>query len=43
VNPKYDSTYVFVNDYSAVREDQAEYEPPAQDGCKRYPYLLVLS
>ncbi|KAK5691686.1 galactose-1-phosphate uridyl transferase, partial [Elasticomyces elasticus] len=32
VNPKYDSTFVFVNDYSAVREQQAEYEPPAQDG-----------
>ncbi|TKA77095.1 Galactose-1-phosphate uridylyltransferase [Friedmanniomyces simplex] len=32
VNPKYDSTFVFVNDYAAVREQQAEYEPPAQDG-----------
>ncbi|KAK5690003.1 galactose-1-phosphate uridyl transferase [Elasticomyces elasticus] len=32
VNPKYDSTFVFVNDYSAVREQQAEYKPPAQDG-----------
>lgn len=26
VNPKYDSTFVFVNDYSAVKEEQAEYK-----------------
>lgn len=26
VNPKYDSTFVFVNDYSAVKEEQADYE-----------------
>ncbi|KIW05802.1 galactose-1-phosphate uridylyltransferase [Verruconis gallopava] len=32
VNPKYESTYVFVNDYSAVREEQAAYEPQEQDG-----------
>ncbi|GAB1728728.1 hypothetical protein NU195Hw_g438t1 [Hortaea werneckii] len=32
VNPKYDSTFVFVNDYSAVKEQQAEYNPPNQDG-----------
>ncbi|KAK0260298.1 galactose-1-phosphate uridyl transferase [Friedmanniomyces endolithicus] len=32
VNPDYESTFVFVNDYAAVREQQAEYEPPAQDG-----------
>ncbi|OQO02542.1 Galactose-1-phosphate uridylyltransferase [Cryoendolithus antarcticus] len=32
VNPTYDSTFVFVNDYAAVREEQAEYEPPKQDG-----------
>ncbi|KAL1302183.1 hypothetical protein AAFC00_002614 [Neodothiora populina] len=25
-NPKYDSTFVFVNDYSAVKEEQAEYD-----------------
>ncbi|KAG9628183.1 galactose-1-phosphate uridylyltransferase, partial [Aureobasidium melanogenum] len=30
-NPKYESTYVFVNDYSAVKEEQAEYEQPAND------------
>ncbi|KAJ5784923.1 Galactose-1-phosphate uridylyltransferase [Penicillium pulvis] len=26
VNPKYDSTFVFVNDYSAVKEEQAAYD-----------------
>ncbi|KAK4628986.1 Galactose-1-phosphate uridylyltransferase [Fulvia fulva] len=31
-NPKYDSTFVFVNDYSAVKEQQAEYIPPKEDG-----------
>ena len=31
-NPNYDSTYVFVNDYSAVKEVQPEYEQPADDG-----------
>ncbi|KAK1069543.1 galactose-1-phosphate uridyl transferase [Friedmanniomyces endolithicus] len=34
VNPDYESTFVFVNDYAAVREQQAEYEPPTQDGCE---------
>lgn len=32
VNPKYDRTFVFVNDYSAVKEEQAEYYPPKEDG-----------
>ncbi|KAI9877452.1 MAG: galactose-1-phosphate uridyl transferase [Pleopsidium flavum] len=31
-NPKYDSTFVFVNDYSAVKEEQAEYHPEQKDG-----------
>ncbi|KAJ5319944.1 hypothetical protein N7508_000227 [Penicillium antarcticum] len=31
VNPKYDSTFVFVNDYSAVKEEQADYEPTYED------------
>ncbi|KAJ5753515.1 uncharacterized protein N7511_007668 [Penicillium nucicola] len=31
VNPKYDSTFVFVNDYSAVKEEQADYEPTHED------------
>ncbi|KAF2836027.1 galactose-1-phosphate uridylyltransferas-like protein [Patellaria atrata CBS 101060] len=32
VNPQYESTFVFVNDYSAVKEEQAEYNPADQDG-----------
>ena len=32
VNPKYDSTFVFVNDYSAVREQQTDYESPPENG-----------
>jgi UDPglucose--hexose-1-phosphate uridylyltransferase len=32
VNPKYENTFVFVNDYSAVKEVQAEYHTPDQDG-----------
>ncbi|KZF25379.1 galactose-1-phosphate uridylyltransferase [Xylona heveae TC161] len=31
VNPKYESTFVFVNDYSAVKEEQAEYHPENVD------------
>jgi len=34
VNPKYDSTFVFVNDYAAVKEQQEEYKQPDQDGCE---------
>jgi len=34
VNPQYESTFVFVNDYSAVKEDQAAYDPPDLDGCE---------
>ncbi|KAJ5516118.1 hypothetical protein N7527_007678 [Penicillium freii] len=30
-NPNYDSTFVFVNDYSAVKEEQAAYEPSNED------------
>ena len=33
-NPKYKNTFVFVNDYSAVKEEQAHYEPQAQGGSK---------
>ncbi|KAL9025998.1 MAG: hypothetical protein Q9196_005274 [Gyalolechia fulgens] len=32
VNPDYVNTFVFVNDYSAVKEEQANYEPPDRDG-----------
>ncbi|KAI9741705.1 MAG: galactose-1-phosphate uridyl transferase [Cirrosporium novae-zelandiae] len=31
-NPKYESTFIFVNDYSAVKEEQADYRPEAEDG-----------
>jgi UDPglucose--hexose-1-phosphate uridylyltransferase len=30
-NPKYESTFVFVNDYSAVKEDQEHYQAPDGD------------
>ncbi|KAJ5940572.1 hypothetical protein N7516_000740 [Penicillium verrucosum] len=30
-NPNYESTFVFVNDYSAVKEEQAAYEPSNED------------
>ncbi|OJD38870.1 galactose-1-phosphate uridylyltransferase [Diplodia corticola] len=39
-NPKYESTYVFVNDYSAVKEAQAEYTPTAQDSDSLESRLL---
>jgi len=32
VNPNYESTFMFVNDYSAVKEQQAEYDPPERNG-----------
>jgi galactose-1-phosphate uridylyltransferase len=32
VNPKYESTFVFVNDYSAVKEEQAAYDGANGDG-----------
>lgn len=31
-NPKYEHTFVFVNDYSAVKEEQAEYQPKNESG-----------
>ncbi|KAH0544295.1 hypothetical protein FGG08_001558 [Glutinoglossum americanum] len=31
-NPVYESTFVFVNDYSAVKEEQAEYKPEENEG-----------
>jgi UDPglucose--hexose-1-phosphate uridylyltransferase len=46
-NPKYDSTFVFVNDYSAVKEQQEDYNPPEQNGCTflnlRTPHTLILT
>ncbi|KAJ5646057.1 Galactose-1-phosphate uridylyltransferase [Penicillium lividum] len=32
VNPKYESTFVFVNDYSAVKEEQASYDGNQANG-----------
>ncbi|MCJ1335612.1 galactose-1-phosphate uridyl transferase [Bachmanniomyces sp. S44760] len=32
INPKYEHTFVFVNDYSAVKEVQAAFEPESKDG-----------
>jgi UDPglucose--hexose-1-phosphate uridylyltransferase len=34
-NPKYEKTFVFVNDYSAVKEEQAPYQPEAADGTSQ--------
>ncbi|KIW86917.1 galactose-1-phosphate uridylyltransferase [Cladophialophora bantiana CBS 173.52] len=31
-NPKYESTYVFVNDFSAVKESQEDYKSPDEPG-----------
>ncbi|TKX26578.1 galactose-1-phosphate uridylyltransferase [Elsinoe australis] len=31
-NPQYESTFVFVNDYSAVKQDQSAYQAPDNDG-----------
>jgi hypothetical protein len=37
----YHSTFVFVNDYSAVKEEQAEYHAEDQDGgTHEVPYLV---
>lgn len=32
VNPQYETTFVFVNDYSAVKEQQPEYEAEESTG-----------
>lgn len=32
-NPKYEKTFVFVNDYSAVKEEQAPYSPESRDSA----------
>ncbi|KAJ6125716.1 Galactose-1-phosphate uridylyltransferase [Penicillium sp. IBT 18751x] len=34
-NPKYDSTFVFVNDYSAVKEEQAPYDNSNDDEIEK--------
>jgi UDPglucose--hexose-1-phosphate uridylyltransferase len=40
VNPKYESTFVFVNDYSAVKEEQAAYEGSGGDGANKNKTFL---
>lgn len=40
-NPQYKNTFVFVNDYSAVKEDQAEYHPPETTGTDDLSSLLL--
>jgi UDPglucose--hexose-1-phosphate uridylyltransferase len=39
LNPQYKSTFVFVNDYSAVKEEQAEYKQ--QGDPNGYPTCLL--
>jgi len=34
LNPDYDSTFVFVNDFSAVKEEQADYTPDVEPGSE---------
>ncbi|OJJ46783.1 hypothetical protein ASPZODRAFT_132937 [Penicilliopsis zonata CBS 506.65] len=38
-NPQYDRTFVFVNDYSAVKEEQAPYEPEHEAGSAESLFL----
>ena len=38
-NPKYESTFVFVNDYAAVQEEQAEYTPGDKDSSRVDPLV----
>lgn len=36
VNPIYEKTFIFVNDYSTVKEQQADYVPEDDDGrCEK--------
>ncbi|EAW18725.1 UDP-glucose:hexose-1-phosphate uridylyltransferase [Aspergillus fischeri NRRL 181] len=35
-NPKYEKTFVFVNDYSAVKEEQASYNPEGGDSVESF-------
>lgn len=42
INPQYESTFVFVNDYSAVKEEQADYSPSDVQGSKRTPLSTLL-
>lgn len=40
-NPQYEDTFVFVNDYSAVKEEQAEYNAPEPSGTDDLSALLL--
>ncbi|KAF4552945.1 Galactose-1-phosphate uridylyltransferase [Elsinoe fawcettii] len=40
-NPQYESTFVFVNDYSAVKQDQSPYQAPDNDGSLANRLLLA--
>lgn len=40
-NPTYENTFVFVNDYSAVKEEQTEYTPPAVESKGFYLSLFL--
>ncbi|EHA22801.1 galactose-1-phosphate uridylyltransferase [Aspergillus niger ATCC 1015] len=39
-NPKYEKTFVFVNDYSAVKEEQAPYSPEGGEGPDLESFFL---
>ncbi|KAL8906688.1 MAG: hypothetical protein Q9207_001874 [Kuettlingeria erythrocarpa] len=41
VNPHYENTFVFVNDYSAVKEEQLDYKPPDRDGSLSSLFLYA--
>lgn len=41
-NPKYEKTFVFVNDYSAVKETQAHYAPEEKTDGEDLPYKMWL-
>jgi UDPglucose--hexose-1-phosphate uridylyltransferase len=41
INPKYEKTFVFVNDYSAVKDEQADYHPENKDGSKFKPKTII--
>ena len=42
-NPKYESTFVFVNDYSAVKEEQPDYTAEVVGDGACYPCFQILS
>jgi UDPglucose--hexose-1-phosphate uridylyltransferase len=42
-NPKYEKTFVFVNDYSAVKEEQAAYTPENSDSVLPLPSAAIMT